>query len=322
MIGSNNPIKLSIITAVYNRVEMIEDAIISVLDQWNEEMEHIIIDGGSTDGTLDVLKKYPHLIIISEPDSGIYDAWNKGIKAAKGEYITFLNSDDLWFSNVVEQILDQLNGCKEIIITNAVVYEYSGNNSQTFYKRYDSLKGEQLLSSLINRPPAINAWIISKEVFNSVGEFDTHFTIAADVDFCIRAIVKDVQTIPIDIDFYKYFSHPKSITLNRTRSVKYNYQYQNYLVATKLLNEEFIDRTNKIFIKRWLNVTCYNLLVHSLVLKKPSNEILTILNIGTKNNILFPISFLVYSIKYWMKKVTNGKLFKPKEKSRNYDSSQ
>lgn len=322
MTGSNNPIKLSIITAVYNRAEMIVNAIESVHNQWTDELEHIIIDGGSTDGTLEVLAKYPHLIIISEPDDGIYDAWNKGIKSAKGEYITFLNSDDQWFDCVVEWILGQLNDRNEIVIANAVVYDWSENHSLEFYKRYKSLSGEQLLRRLTNRPPAINAWIISRDVFNYVGEFNINFTIAADVDFCIRAILKDVQIIPIDIDFYKYFSHPKSITLNRTRLVKYNYQYQNFLVATNLLKEEFMSRTNKLFIKRWLNITCYNLLGHSIVLKKPFNEILTILRAGTKNQILFPISFLLYSLKYWMEKVIIRKLFKPNENARNYDSSQ
>ena len=322
MTGSSDPIKLSIITAVFNRVEMIASAIESVYNQWTDEMEHIIIDGGSTDGTLEVLAKYPHLIVISEADEGIYDAWNKGIKVAKGEYITFLNSDDLWFDNVVERILDHLNNPGEIVIANAVVYDLSENNHLEFYNKYKSLSGDLLLRRLTNRPPAINAWIIPKEVFNSVGKFDTNFTIAADVDFCIRAILKDVKTLPIDIDFYKYMSHPESITLNRTRSVKYNYQYQNFLVATKLLKEEVIDRTNKTYIKRWLNVTCYNLVVHSIVLKKPSDEILIILRAGAKNNILFPISFLIYSVKYWMEKVINGKLFKPKGKIRNYESSQ
>jgi len=322
MTGSNNPIKLSVITAVHNRVEMIAAAIESVHNQWDDGLEHLIVDGGSTDGTLEVLANYSHLTIISEPDDGLYDAWNKGIKAARGEYITFLNSDDLWFDNVIHHLLCQLNGCNEIIIGNAVVYDWSENNHPEFYKRYKSLSGEQLLRELTNRPPAINGWIISKTVFNSVGEFDKNFTIAADVDFCIRAILKDVQTTPIDIDFYKYFSHPKSITLNRTRSAKYNYQQQNYFIAIKLLKQEFMGHTNKIFIKRWLSVTCYNLLVHSIVLKKPVNEILAILSIGTKNNIFFLISFLVYSTKYWLEKITDGKLFNPKEEGRNFDSSE
>src|SRR5271156_6128755 len=86
--------KISIITATLNRREFIGAAIESVLAQNYPEFEHWIIDGGSSDGTLDVLKRYPHLNVLSEPDRGVYDAWNKGIVRATGVVLGFLNSDD------------------------------------------------------------------------------------------------------------------------------------------------------------------------------------------------------------------------------------
>ena len=74
----------------------IADAIESVLSQHIPDVEHIIMDGGSTDGTLEILKKYPHLIVVSGPDNGMYDAINKGIGISKGEWIGLLNADDLY----------------------------------------------------------------------------------------------------------------------------------------------------------------------------------------------------------------------------------
>ncbi|MDX2476604.1 MAG: glycosyltransferase, partial [Gammaproteobacteria bacterium] len=95
--------KISVITVVFNAVETIEDTIKSVIDQDYDDIEHIIIDGGSTDGTLDVVNCYKdHLAkVVSEPDNGIYDAMNKGIALASGNIIGFLNADDLYAHNDV-----------------------------------------------------------------------------------------------------------------------------------------------------------------------------------------------------------------------------
>lgn len=97
--------KISVITPSYNQGGFIEDAVLSVLKQGYPNFEHIIIDGGSTDDTLEILRKYPHLIWISEPDKGQSDALNKGFKMATGDIMGWLNADDYYlpgaFSTVV-----------------------------------------------------------------------------------------------------------------------------------------------------------------------------------------------------------------------------
>jgi glycosyltransferase involved in cell wall biosynthesis len=98
---------ISIITPCLNRVKFIREAVESVLAQNYLSFEHIIIDGGSTDGTLELFKQYPHLKVEFGQDRGMYDALNKGLKLARGEIIGFLNSDDLYAENVFASIAEK-----------------------------------------------------------------------------------------------------------------------------------------------------------------------------------------------------------------------
>ncbi|WP_162997035.1 glycosyltransferase family 2 protein [Mucilaginibacter kameinonensis] len=106
----NKPL-VSVITSSFNAVNTIEQTICSVVNQSYKNIEYIIIDGGSTDGTLDVLKKYDKYITywISEPDNGIYNAWNKGLKIAKGDWISFLGADDIYLNDAIENYVDYIN---------------------------------------------------------------------------------------------------------------------------------------------------------------------------------------------------------------------
>ncbi|ROT05017.1 glycosyltransferase, partial [Muribaculaceae bacterium Isolate-104 (HZI)] len=105
-------LKISVVTVCYNAADSIEQTMLSVLNQSYPYIEYIVIDGGSTDGTVDIIKKYADRLAywVSEPDKGIYDAMNKGIAAATGSYINFMNSGDSFYDNrVVEAIFK--DGC-------------------------------------------------------------------------------------------------------------------------------------------------------------------------------------------------------------------
>lgn len=105
-----NP-KISVITVCYNAVDIIEETILSVINQTYSYLEYIVIDGASTDGTVDVVRKYSDRIsvFVSEPDKGIYDAMNKGIKVATGDWINFMNAGDTFFSNsILKEVSDYL----------------------------------------------------------------------------------------------------------------------------------------------------------------------------------------------------------------------
>ena len=108
---------ISVITVSYNAVSTIEQTILSVINQTYSNIEYIIIDGGSTDGTIDIIRRYEDKIAywVSEPDRGIYDAMNKGASKANGEYIAFLNSDDWYELDAVSIIAQFADGKTDLI---------------------------------------------------------------------------------------------------------------------------------------------------------------------------------------------------------------
>ena len=125
--------KVSIITVVYNNNKTISDAIESVINQSYKNIEYIVIDGGSTDGTVDVVKDYGSRIdkFISEPDNGIYDAMNKGVRLATGDVIGFINSDDLLNSeDCIECIVKRFVESDADIVYGDNVYVASNNISK------------------------------------------------------------------------------------------------------------------------------------------------------------------------------------------------
>lgn len=165
--------KISIITPSYNAGKYIERAIQSVLQQDYRNWEHIIVDGGSTDDTLEILNRYQHLRSISEPDKGIYDAMNKGINLARGEWIFFLGSDDQLIKNdVLSGVAKYLDDHQDVIYGN-VIFKSSGLRyrgemdehsllkfnlcqQSIFYKRDKIFKKEALYFSL--RYPILSDW--------------------------------------------------------------------------------------------------------------------------------------------------------------------
>ena len=130
--------KISVITVCYNAVETIEKTMLSVLNQTYPSIEYIIIDGGSTDGTVDIIKKYADKLAywISEPDKGIYDAMNKGIEKCTGEWVNFMNAGDKFVDN------DIINKIGFEILPNHILYVYGDNlnlqenGCQTYKKSY------------------------------------------------------------------------------------------------------------------------------------------------------------------------------------------
>ena len=173
----------SIITVVYNGATYLEETILSVLKQSYENIEYIIIDGGSTDETLSIINRYAGVIEkwVSEKDEGIYDAMNKGIKMAKGEIIGLINSGDYYFPNVFSVISREFkNDSVDIVFGNKVSFNDELNLTKEVSIDLPKNAKEVMLHCV---HPAV---FVRKNVYKKTC-FNSDYKIAADYDFFIRA---------------------------------------------------------------------------------------------------------------------------------------
>jgi glycosyltransferase involved in cell wall biosynthesis len=202
----SNPL-ISIITVVYNNVVSIESTILSVINQDYDDFEYILIDGGSTDGTIEVIKFYRDNIShwISEPDKGIYHAMNKGIKAAKGEWCYFLNSGDYFYdtdilSNVSKSLKE--NFSYSVYIGKVEVFEK--NKFKTYYPEFksdtDKLDGRDLFNSHLCH----QAIFVKKSGYLSENGFDLRFKVFSDFNTIFRIIKKEKGFMKSDLVIARY----------------------------------------------------------------------------------------------------------------------
>lgn len=200
----NNSCTLTIITINRNNASGLEKTLKSVLNQTYTDYEYIIIDGASTDGSIEIIKRYANqferqLKWISEPDAGIYSAMNKGIRLATGEYLQFLNSGDCLASvYVVERMYSYLdvNGFPSILYGNMLKELTDGRvfRDRCFAGAPITLLG--MYQGCLNHSPAY----IKRQLFSKYGDYDEKLRICSDWEWYMKAIVLGEET-PCYVDF-------------------------------------------------------------------------------------------------------------------------
>lgn len=195
---------------------MIADAIESVLAQGYDRWEHIIADGGSTDGTLDVLKRYPHLRVISEPDKGIYDALNKGLALAQGEIVGHLNSDDVYQPGAFSAVAAAFTADKSLdsVCGGAIIDDGKGEVIDCS----KAANKELTFANALLGGPVINARFFTRAFYGRAGSYDQAYPLAGDRDFLVKAILAGCRSQAIDAPIYVYRMHDGSWTFNRGNS--------------------------------------------------------------------------------------------------------
>ncbi|AXH98438.1 glycosyltransferase [Sporosarcina sp. PTS2304] len=186
--------KITIITACYNSEDTIEQTIQSVLSQTYENIEYIIVDGASTDGTMDIVEKYRDRIdvVVSEKDRGVYDAFNKGVELATGEYIIFLNSDDYFYKT------DVMEKCSDFIVSHEYPIGIYGDifilNEETgFVDRYSrEISIDEMKKGFMPPHPAT---LLKRNVIKEYGGFDLQYRIAADFDLISKLFLNYEEDI-------------------------------------------------------------------------------------------------------------------------------
>ncbi|MGB9940434.1 glycosyltransferase family 2 protein [Methanosarcina sp.] len=183
-----NP-KVSVITVCYNAEEFIENAINSVLEQTYKNLEYIVIDGASTDSTVAIVNKYKDKInyFLSEPDNGMYEAMNKGIKASSGEIFYFLNSDDVFHDKyVVANSVKLLQEDMNVELIYGAVIIINPDTKASFLQAYGDVTRPFFIKSAICQ----QAIFYRKSLFDKVGLFDEKYKIVGDYEFNLRAFYK------------------------------------------------------------------------------------------------------------------------------------
>lgn len=185
----NDPL-ISIITVVFNGETDLARTLLSVIQQTYQNVEYIIIDGGSTDNTLSILQQYNSVINywLSEADSGIYDAMNKGVKLAQGEYLLFLGADDyLYENNILERVMNQLRGSIYSIIFGKIMYDTGEMIASSFG-----------LKTLLHNTVHHQSCFYHRSLFQN-WRYDTSFKLIADYELNLMAYLQNWNYLSLDL---------------------------------------------------------------------------------------------------------------------------
>jgi glycosyltransferase involved in cell wall biosynthesis len=202
-----------VITPCLNSVRYIARSVESVLRQAHDGVEHVVMDGGSSDGTLEVLKSYPHLQVFSAADRGIYDALNRGLVHTSGEIIGFLNADDHYAEDALAHIEPSFSDASIMAVAGgAVFFRESDDGAEQVVAQFSPHEADLLELSTL-RSPVFNAWFFRKSLFTRIGRFDPSYRIAGDREFMLRLALSDLPYHIAGALVYRYRIHPGSRTL-------------------------------------------------------------------------------------------------------------
>jgi glycosyltransferase involved in cell wall biosynthesis len=286
---------ISVITPCLNRVQFIHDAIESVLAQQYEPFEHIIMDGGSTDGTIELLASYPHLHVVSEPDRGVYDSLNKGIAMARGEIIAQLNTDDVFEPGVIPAIAEQFRQYPDVdaLSGGARVFERHPDGNQTIAV-YDGISADELPYRATIGVAVFNGWFFRKNVFERIGAYSLDYPLIADRDFLIRCQIGKIKVMPVHTVVYHYLQHSGSMTINSQSNLQPPYLNEKLRLAEKYIHSKSSDPALKKYCIEWHNLTAIELLI-TFVRQKQLFSALKVIGKACMHNPRWPFAVLVQS---------------------------
>jgi glycosyltransferase len=191
--------KVSIITVTFNSAKTLVHSLDSIASQTFDSIEHIIIDGGSTDGTMDIINRYRDklAVVVSEPDKGIYDAINKGLRSATGDIIGILNSDDVLADDTtIETIVHKMDETNADVAHGDLLYCTDTSKMETVvrYWRSNIFRPKTLKWGWMPPHPTL---YVRKKIYDEIGNYDISFHISADYDFILRLFTKPYHSVYI-----------------------------------------------------------------------------------------------------------------------------
>jgi glycosyltransferase involved in cell wall biosynthesis len=232
-----SPPWITIITPTLNRGALIGDAIASVLAQGSLQVEHLIMDGGSSDNTLDLLAQYPSLSLYQEPDGGMYDALNHGLQRAQGEIVGFLNSDDRYPPGIMAGICAwfQQDPTLQAVCGGTQFFVVDQAGSERVVKTLPATPVGQLLERVVLGESGFNSWFFRKSALNAAGGFDLKYQSAADSDLLLRLQWQGLRYRPLPLVTYRYRVHAGSFTMGQNHATIARSHREKIEIAETLL---------------------------------------------------------------------------------------
>lgn len=206
---------VSVITPNWNGARFLEDTILSVLGQSYQNVEYIVIDGGSIDGSNEIIERYKESIsyFISERDNGMYEAVNKGMKRASGEIVAYLNSDDLYHKDTISKVVDIFQANPDVDFIFGDLHYIDDQSRKLYSMRFPSFNLTRFVNanySLIGQPSAF--W--RRSLFDRIGFFDESLKMASDFDFFIRACSTS-RSLHVRVILAAFRVHSDSLSSNQ-----------------------------------------------------------------------------------------------------------
>jgi glycosyltransferase involved in cell wall biosynthesis len=256
----------TILTPCLNQADCIREAVDSVLRQGIASVEHIILDGGSSDGTLDILRGYSHLQVNSQADKGMYDALNRGLRMARGGIIGWLNADDIYANGAFKLVMEKVTANPHSLAIAGAADTRAGNFFNGEVVKTNAPVGDADFWQRMVDTPVTNAWFFRPEVFEQVGEFNADYRYVADREWFIRAALAGVHPLPVNAVLYHYRQHSGSATISAEDSRQEKRGLQRIRVLSedlRMLESYLLQRElppeARIAIRRSHSVRAYRL---------------------------------------------------------------
>lgn len=287
--------RFSIVTPSLNRARLLESAIRSVITQGYPDYEHIIVDGGSTDDTAQIVDKFPAIRFVSDPDQGMYDALNKGLEIASGEIVGFLNTDDFYADGCFSIVARKFEASDIMAVAGrAIVFRELSDGETELVNSYSARDSNLLECSTIGSN-FFNAWFFRRSTFDQIGRFNTSYRIAGDRDFMLRFALSDLTYAAIDDLVYNYRQHADSLTFDKN-SQKREWSADEHLAMTSVyLSDSNLSRPARKLLIQLRSLETVDMAARSMWMRN-RKKLMHYVLAGLQYDMAWPLRFFRYAI--------------------------
>ena len=287
--GTASP-KITVITPCLNSVRFVGEAIESVMQQGYPNVEHIVADGGSTDGTLEILGRYPQLKILAGPDGGVYSALNNALATATGEIIGILNSDDCYARGALLTISDYFaEDAVMALAGDAVSCRDASNSNEAAVARFSGAAEDLLYHATLGNP-SMNAWFFRTAVFSRIGAFDASYRVAGDREFMLRLACSGLRCQQIPKLVYRYRIHPGSMTFGGNEEIWDTIVSEHNRMTAEYLRKPTLSKRARNLIRRTRTRETLQMAIRS-ARERRWRQLVFYAGAGTRYDAFWPLRF-------------------------------